>query len=228
MKSILLINKGDTIMLKTSIIERLNDLTSKEYVVDLMRVKGYSIKTAIVYSDFLTLQFHCGNELLFNRYSKIIDVTKGNFTKNIKLEDLEELYNQIKETLEVAKMAKPEADEAKSEEVEEECSRRPKEFDWEITPGGMPFFYNIYHPEVSVKLPRKFAMLQGLIENPPYIDTAKFRNGELIELVLEDKRYTLHQYNGIWKINDNYFEIKEYYDSILNLVERIKNHISEY
>ena len=216
-------------MLKTTITQRLDNFTSKEYVVDLMRVKGYSIKTAIVYSDFITLQFHCGNELLFNRYSKTIDVTKGNFTKNIKVEDLEELYNQLKETLEVAKTAKPEV-EAEPEEkmVKEECSGRPREFDWEITPGGMPFFYNIYHPEVSVKLPREFAMLQGLIENPPYIDTAKFRNGELTELVLEDKRYTLHQYNGIWKINGNYFEKKEYYDSILKLVERIKKHIGEY
>lgn len=216
-------------MLKTTITQRLNDFTSKEYVVDLMRVKGYSIKTAIVYSDFITLQFHCGNELLFNRYSKTIDVTKGNFTKNIKVEDLEELYNQLNETLEVAKMAKPEAEaEPEEEMVKEERSGRPREFDWEITPGGMPFFYNIYHPEVSVKLPREFAMLQGLIENPPYIDTAKFRNGELTELVLEDKRYALRQYNGIWKINGNYFETKEYYDSILKLVERIKNHIGEY
>ena len=97
-------------MLKTTITQRLDNFTSKEYVVDLMRVKGYSIKNAIVYSDFITLQFHCGNELLFNRYSKTIDVTKGNFTKNIKVEDLEELYNQLKETLEVAKMAKPEVE----------------------------------------------------------------------------------------------------------------------
>lgn len=199
-------------MLKTKLIRG-----EKEVEVNVMRIKGYSVKVAEFFEDKVDITFHCGNSISYDYNQSVADITKGKFTRKITGEELARFLSEVSDIL---------ATENNKQEVEE-ASGRPKEFDWKTTPGAMPFFYNIYHPEVAVKLPREFAMLQGLIKNPPYIDIAKFRNGELVELVLEDKRYALHKDNGIWKINGNYFEVKEYYDSILKLVESIKKYITE-